>query len=129
MNIISNSIKPIFIQVKEWLENEILEDRINVNDKALSQNELARLFGINPMTALKGIAILESNGVLIKRRGVGMFVTDKAKEIIYHMRTCETLNEIIDDLVAEATVLKIDKEDIMNMIEERFGNLSGGEND
>ena len=44
-----------------------------------STNELAKLYAINPSTAAKGINILVDAGILYKKRGIGMFVSDGAK--------------------------------------------------
>lgn len=123
MNLIDNSNKPIFIQVKEWLENEILKDKFLSGQNVLSQNELAMLFCINPTTALKGISLLEAKGVLIKKRGIGMFVTENAKNIIYAARKQETLNNILDELVAEIRILDLKSEEVIDMIIKRLNEV------
>lgn len=124
ISIDNKSLKPIFIQVKEWIENEILDDRILPNEKVMSQNELAKFFNINPMTALKGISALEAKGILVKKRGIGMFVTENAKEIIYNSRIMVTLDEILDELIAEADILKLPADQVIQMVKERFDNKS-----
>ena len=45
-------------------------------------NDLGKLYAINPSTASKGINILVDAGILYKKRGIGMFVSDGAKEVI-----------------------------------------------
>jgi DNA-binding transcriptional regulator YhcF (GntR family) len=78
LNIVGD--KPIYVQISEWLENEILCGNIKENEKIYSQYQLAEMFNINPATAAKGINILADQGILYKKRGLGMFLSTDAKE-------------------------------------------------
>lgn len=64
------------------IENDILRDVLLEDERVPSTNELAKLYAINPSTAAKGINILVDAGILYKKRGIGMFVNDGAKEVI-----------------------------------------------
>lgn len=64
------------------IENDILRDALLEDERVPSTNELAKLYAINPSTAAKGINILVDAGILYKKRGIGMFVSDGAKEVI-----------------------------------------------
>ena len=64
------------------IENDILRDVLLEDERVPSTNELAKLYAINPSTAAKGINILVDAGILYKKRGIGMFVIDGAKEVI-----------------------------------------------
>jgi DNA-binding transcriptional regulator YhcF (GntR family) len=66
--------RPIFIQLAEQLENEILSGIYNEEDQVPSITEFSVAYKINPATALKGINLLVDAGLLYKKRGVGMFV-------------------------------------------------------
>ncbi len=68
------------------IENDILRDVLLEDERVPSTNELAKLYAINPSTAAKGINILVDAGILYKKRGIGMFVSDGAKEVIRTMR-------------------------------------------
>lgn len=114
------SLKPIFIQVAEWTEDEILKGSIKEGDKICSQVELAKSFNINPITAGKGVSLLESRGIVFKKRGLGMFVMENAKSIIYEYRRNEELTMIIDDLIMEAVKLSLTKEQLIEMLQERY---------
>ncbi len=61
------------------IENDILRDVLLEDERVPSTNELAKLYAINPSTAAKGINILVDAGILYKKRGIGMFVSDGAK--------------------------------------------------
>ena len=82
MNEILNQEKSIYIQISEKIENDILRDVLLEDERVPSTNELAKLYAINPSTAAKGINILVDAGILYKKRGIGMFVSDGAKEVI-----------------------------------------------
>lgn len=58
------------------IENDILRDVLLEDERVPSTNELAKLYAINPSTAAKGINILVDVGILYKKRGIGMFVSD-----------------------------------------------------
>lgn len=105
---LQNSSKAIFEQIAEWVENEILKGNLKDGDKVLSQVEFAKAFNINPITAAKGVALLETRGIVIKKRGLGMFVAQNAKEKIAEYRKNSGLTAIIKDLVSEARILNID---------------------
>lgn len=82
VNEILNQEKSIYIQISEMIENDILRDVLLEDERVPSTNELAKLYAINPSTAAKGINILVDAGILYKKRVIGMFVSDGAKEVI-----------------------------------------------
>ncbi len=113
-----NPTKNIYEQISEMIENEILSDRLKLEDQAPSTNEFARVYQINPATALKGMNALVDEGILYKKRGVGMFVTENAKKIIITKRRKEFKDTILPSMVEEAGRLKITKNELIEMIKE-----------
>ncbi|VEF49830.1 GntR family transcriptional regulator [Bacillus freudenreichii] len=113
-----NDTKPIYLQIAEWLENEIIGGRFKVNDKVYSQYQLADMFNINPATAAKGLNVLADEGILYKRRGLGMFVAEGAKEIVISKRKNKRLKGLIQDLVIEAERLNVSENDLIDMLKE-----------
>lgn len=114
--------KPIFLQIKEHLEDSIINDSIKANERVPSTNEFATFYNINPATAGKGINELVTEGVLYKRRGVGMFVTEDAKEILIEKRQKTFFDNFILPLKEEAKKLRISESELMNMIKGDVGN-------
>ena len=112
-----NGLKPIYIQIAEWLENEILNEHFETDGKVFSQYKLAELFNINPATAAKGLNLLSDDGILYTRRGLGKFVTADAKKMILNKRKNETLQAMVTELVQEATRLGVGQEELIHMIE------------
>ncbi|WP_420095237.1 GntR family transcriptional regulator, partial [Brevibacterium sediminis] len=74
--------RPLFAQIAEKVEDSIINGTLPEMSRAPSTNELAHFYSINPATAAKGINLLVSKGVLEKRRGIGMFVTDGARALL-----------------------------------------------
>ena len=92
MNEILTQEKSIYIQIKEMIEDDILRDVLLEEERVPSTNELARLYAINPATAAKGINLLVEQGILYKKRGIGMFVNEGAVEKIRLARKILTLS-------------------------------------
>lgn len=111
-----DSTTPIYIQIAEWLQHEIVADRLQANDKVYSQYQLAELFNINPATAGKGLTLLLEEQLLYKKRGLGMFVTADAKERILTRRRNETLTKMAQTLVLEAKRLLVSDEELLELI-------------
>ncbi|MEC0302838.1 GntR family transcriptional regulator [Terribacillus saccharophilus] len=110
--------KPIFIQIKEQLEDSILNGSIQIGERVPSTNEFAQHHKINPATAGKGINQLVDEGILFKKRGVGMFVTETALEILLDKRKQQFFDAYIIPLKQEASKLRIPKEEIIRMLKE-----------
>ena len=66
---------PIFSQVAERLAEEIAVGALAEGEQVPSTTELAAYYRINPATAAKGINVLTDEGLVEKRRGIGMFVS------------------------------------------------------
>ena len=117
--------KPIYIQIAEWLETEILSDRFATDEKVLSQYQLAEMFNINPATAAKGLNILADENILYKKRGLGMFVTNTAKESILNKRKNQTLKGLVQEIVLEGSRLQMEEEELIEMIRHAFREMGG----
>ncbi|WP_175987593.1 GntR family transcriptional regulator [Bacillus sp. Marseille-Q1617] len=113
-----DSMKPIYVQVAEWIETEILGGNIECDQKVYSQYQLAEMFNINPATAAKGINLLADEQILYKKRGLGMFVAPEARNIILKNRKNTKLNGLVADLAKEAVQLNVDEEELIAMIRE-----------
>lgn len=118
MNEILTQEKSIYLQISEMIENDILRNIILEEEKVPSTNEMARIYTINPATAAKGINILVDDGVLYKKRGIGMFVATGAKEKIKKRRQAEFKDKYIKTLLIEAESIGITKEELISMIKQ-----------
>jgi len=112
----SDATTPIYVQIARWLEDEILCGNIRPHEKMYSQYQLADMFNINPATAAKGLNLLSDEGLLYKKRGLGMFVADHAQDHIRAKRKNQTLQHLIRELVKEAANLEVKEEELLRMI-------------
>ena len=112
-----DSDKPIYLQIAEGIEDDILQQVVAEEEQVLSTNQLATMYRINPATAAKGLNMLTSEGILYKKRGIGMFVATGAVDKIRSKRKMAFYDKFIVPLLNEASNLDISKEDILSMID------------
>lgn len=110
--------QPIFQQVADIIEDDILSCTYKEEDQVISVKQFTKIFGINPATAVKGINLLVSEGTLYKRRGLGMFVTKDAKEIIMSKRRDRFRDDYVEKMLDEAHKLQLTEVDIIQIIHE-----------
>ena len=111
--------EPIYIILGKSLENDIIEGRAREGGAIPSTNELSERFGINPATVVKGVDLLAREGFLRKRRGVGVFVVEGARELIIERRIEEFRERVLPDTLREARMLGIPKSDLVAMVMSR----------
>ena len=121
-----NQEKSIYLQIKEMIERDILRYILLEEERVPSTNELAKLYAINPATAAKGVNLLVDEGILYKKRGIGMFVAAGAKEAIRKKRREHFFEDYVKAMLAEAANLGISKEELIEMI---AWNQGGKENE
>lgn len=121
----TDGTKPIYIQIAEWIETEILNDNLQHDEKVYSQYKLADMFTINPATAAKGLNILANEKVLYNKRGLGKFVTANAKAIIMDKRKNQTLKGLIEETVIEAEQLDVSEDELINMLHAMINDRKG----
>jgi DNA-binding transcriptional regulator YhcF (GntR family) len=108
--------RPIFMQIAERVENDIVEGRLPEESQAPSTNELAAYYQINPATAAKGVNLLVDQGILYKKRGVGMFVATGAQAALMAKRREEFYEQYVVKMLQEAEKLGITEEQLTEMI-------------
>ena len=109
---------PIFVQIAERLAEEIADGSLAEGDRVPSTNELAAFYRINPATAAKGINMLTDNGLVEKRRGIGMFVAVGARAQLLAERRKRFAERYVEPLVSEASRLGIDANELVSLIRE-----------
>ena len=112
-----NEEKSIYLRRSEMIENDILKGSLAEEERVPSTNELARFYKINPATAMKGVNILVDEGILYKQRGIGMFVSGGAKEMIKDKRKKSFYNDYVKAMLEEAKSLGISKDGIIKLID------------
>ena len=69
---------PIYVQIADDIRDQILRGALRDGDQLTPTTEYATTYRINPATAGKAFAILVDEGLVEKRRGIGMFVAEGA---------------------------------------------------
>lgn len=110
---------PIFLQVAERVAEDIINGTYAEEDGVPSTNDYAAFYQISPITASKGISILVEQGVLYKKRGIGMFVAPGAGGRLRAERRATFLEQHIVPLLREAHLLGIDRGELTEMINQK----------
>ena len=116
---------PLYFQVAERLAEEIADGILVEGERVPSTNELAAYYRINPATAAKGVNILTDDGLLEKRRGIGMFVAVGARQRLLAERRTRFVARYVAPLVAEAERLGIDTDELLALVR-ASSNARGG---
>lgn len=109
--------KPIFAQIAEQIENDIIDGTVAEESQVPSTNEFAAFYRINPATAGKGVNRLVEDGILYKKRGIGMFVAAGARATLVQKRTDEFTDNYLKPLLNEAAKLNISPQQVADMIQ------------
>lgn len=112
-----DSEQPIYIQLAEAIEDDILKGILPEETQVPSTTELSVMLKINPATARKGVNLLVDEGILYKKRGVGMFVARCALRRIKKKRRAEFYQSFVLPLLAEAQKLDVSMGELIEMIE------------
>ena len=115
--------KLIYMQIADSIEDDIISGALNEGEQVYSTNQFAKLYGINPATAAKGINILVEEGILFKKRGIGMFVLEGARKKIINKRQSIFYKEVLPQIIEEADRLEISLDEIIDQIKK----IKGGE--
>ncbi len=118
MSVTFDDKQPIFQQVAHIIEDDILNGTFRVDEQILSVAQFSQLFQINPATVVKGIGLLVNEGVLYKKRGLGMYVSTDAKPKILNRRRERFYKEMLSNLLIEADKLELSTGDIIDMIKQ-----------
>ncbi len=116
---------PLFVQVAGRLAGEIADGGLAEGARVPSSNELAAFYRINPATAAKGINMLADDGLLEKRRGIGMFVTTGARQRLLARRRAEFTQRYVEPLLTEAARLGIGTGELFALIKEAGSDREG----
>ncbi len=108
--------RPIFVQIAEQIENDIISGLMAEETQVPSTNEFAAFYRINPATALKGVGLLVDEGILYKKRGIGMFVSEGARSRLVTKRRDQFEAEFVRPLIAEAAKLGITSSELADLI-------------
>ncbi|MBD8004500.1 GntR family transcriptional regulator [Bacillus norwichensis] len=108
--------RPIFIQIAERIEDDIISGVLVEESQVPSTNQFAAFYKINPATAAKGVNLLVDEGILYKKRGIGMFVAEGARTKVIEKRKEIFFEQYIVTMIHEAKKLGITTDQLTDMI-------------
>ena len=128
MKINFDSLKPVYMQIAEAVEDEIIGGSLAEGSAAYSQLVLSKELGVNPATAAKGINVLVAKGILEKQRGSSMVVAHGALERLLSERRNSKFKDLIEDLVSEADKIKLSDAEVLAEVRKFYENRKGNQN-
>jgi len=124
LKIDETSLTPLYIQIADAIEEDILTNRLEEGGPCYSQLIISKELKVNPATAAKGINLLVSRGVLEKQRGLAMIISPGAKDIIIKRKLQTDFEYKIQELVRNARQLNLSEEYVNNKISEYYKGVS-----
>jgi GntR family transcriptional regulator len=109
---------PIYRQIADRIRADVLSGVLGEDEQVMSTNQYAAFYRINPATAAKAFQQLVDEGVLYKKRGIGMFVSPTARDALRAQRRKSFFTDVVDPMVSEATAIGIPLADVVARIEE-----------
>lgn len=117
MSMMIEDDRPIFLQIAERIENDIISGVIPEESQVSSTNQFASFYQINPATAAKGVNLLVDQGILYKKRGLGMFVATGARAQLLAKRRELFFEQYVVTMLREAEKLGITAEELAEMLQ------------
>ena len=118
---IFNDEAPIYLQLRQHIEELILERSLSEEEAIPSIRVLARDYRLNPITVGNALSSLVEEGVLYKKRGVGMFVSGGARELIIRERGQDFIAQKLEPVLKHARQLELSKDQIIKLTEAIYG--------
>jgi GntR family transcriptional regulator len=107
---------PIYQQIADGIKDEVMSGTLKEDEQIMSTNQYAAYYQINPATAAKGFAQLVDEGVLYKKRGIGMFVSPDARERLRAERRERFFADVVDPMLAEAGMIGVPVDEVVKHI-------------
>lgn len=114
---ILNDSKPVFIQIKQWIEDHILSEEWSPDFQIPSIREMSGKFRVNTNTIVRTYEKLEAEGSVYSVRGVGYFVSKDSRMKILENRQKEFYQDLLPAFLHQVDVLKINKDEIIKLLQ------------
>lgn len=109
-----DSDRPIFVQIVERIQMEILSGKYQPGDKLPSVRDLAMEAAVNPNTMQKALSELERSGLVYTQRTSGRFITED--ENMIHQLKKERAEETIENFLAQMQDIGFSKEETLRIM-------------
>ena len=99
--------EPIYRQLMMQLQRMVAAGQVSSGDALPSVREVALALGVNPMTVSKAYSLLEVQGVLERRRGMGMLVAAQSSAVSSQMERLDMMRPGLERIAQEAHQLEL----------------------
>lgn len=104
--------QPIYLQIVDWLFEQILTEKIKIGEKLPSIRELGYSLEVNPNTVMRSYEYLQQQNIITNRRGIGFFVNEDAEKKIRDLQLNHFINQEMPFLFKKIKLLKISFSDL-----------------
>ncbi|GIV79044.1 phosphonate metabolism transcriptional regulator PhnF [Litorilinea aerophila] len=104
MSIDPNSATPLYIQIKDRLQEQIEAGAFEAGERLPSERELAQMYSVSRMTARQALQLLQQTGLVLTRVGKGTYVNPKIHQDLQAL-TSFTQEMVSRGLVPSSRVL------------------------
>jgi GntR family transcriptional regulator len=110
--------QPIYIQIAEYVCEQILLKKWKLGDKILSIRDIAIELEVNPNTVQRSYDLLQQRGIIVNKRGVGYFTDEEAMEKIIAFRKEQFIEHELPVFFRSVYLLKIDIKDLKSQFDQ-----------
>src|SRR5450432_2817462 len=108
----------IYIQIAEYVCEQILLKKWNLGDRIISIRDLAMNMEVNPNTVQRAYDFLQQREIITNKRGIGYFIEDSAMERIVVFRREQFMENELPVFLKNLYLLKIDFKEIKTLFEQ-----------
>lgn len=108
---------PIYRQIADAITRDVLNGTLAEEEQVMSTNQYAAFYRINPATAAKAFQHLVDEGVLYKKRGIGMFVSTGARERLREEHRQRFVSDILTPMMDEARAIGLSLADVVALLQ------------
>lgn len=125
MRVSSSDGIPIYLQIVNQVKYLVASGRLAPSEQLPPVRKLAEQLLVNPNTVARAYRELETAGVIVTRRGSGVFVSDSGSPLARREQN-RILNERIDMLLTEARQMNVDMDVLIGLVRQRGRQMKGG---
>ncbi len=114
MAVMSNDERPVYLRLRDTIAAMILEGKVSDGDPLPSVRSLAAEQGANPLTVAKAYQTFQEEGLIVVKRGIGMFVADGASARLRTAERREFLENRWPAIEAQIRRLGLEVEDLVD---------------
>lgn len=111
---------PLYLQVREEIENAILSGAVKEDEAIPSIRKLAQEYRLNPHTISAAVNELMQEEYLYKKRGIGIFLAKKSRRKLMKKKKDAFFSVELKKIVEKCKFMNITKEELMNSISRYF---------